>query len=67
VSNESNLHVCAQEYYQAFNDGYMLFLTENYHSQTFRLFMEFDFDWEVPGACSSWHPVAIKTCIKLWP
>ena len=30
-------------------DGYQLFLTENYHVQPFRLFMELDFDWEAPG------------------
>ena len=38
-----------QEYYEAFEAGYQLFLTENYHVQPFRLFMELDFDWEIPG------------------
>jgi len=38
-----------QEYHDAFYSGHSLFLTENYHAQPFRYFLELDFDWELPG------------------
>jgi len=36
-----------EEYYAAFKAGYRMFLTENYHNQPFRYFLELDFDWEL--------------------
>ena len=50
-----------QEYFQAFEAGYQLFLTENYHVHPFRLFMELDFDWEIPGNTSLTFVVEAST------
>ncbi|KAF5834641.1 hypothetical protein DUNSADRAFT_8649 [Dunaliella salina] len=54
-----------EEYHQALEDGYLLFLTENYHTQPFRFFMELDFDWEVPDTVvEEVLPQIIDTIIK---
>lgn len=37
-----------EQYHEAYSAGHLMFLTEAYHSQPFRFFLELDFDWDLP-------------------
>ncbi|GFR51272.1 hypothetical protein Agub_g13580 [Astrephomene gubernaculifera] len=35
-----------ESYFEALQEGYQLFLTENYHQQVYKYFVELDWDWD---------------------
>lgn len=55
-----------QQYHEAHSRGHLMFLTEAYHSQPFRFFLELDFDWDLPvDAVLEWThqllPIALES------